>query len=295
MDLRLDGKAALVTGGALGIGRGIAEAFVAAGASVAIADIDPDAARDAVIELTASAAEPSTGAPTGGDRARGARPADRVIATVGDVSSAADAARMVDETVAMFGRLDVLVNNAGIAPLDWYARLEDISEEVWDRTIDVNLKGMFLMSRAAIPHIRAAGGGTIINLASVQGLQSMPRVSAYAASKGGILSLTRAMAMDYAHEGIRAVAICPGTMDSAMVRSMARAEGGDEDDNIRRYGAVHPLGRIGTPADVGAAAVFLASDAASFITGEHLNVDGGFMALGAWAAGAGASGPGADQ
>ncbi len=273
MDLRFDGKAVLVTGGALGIGRGIVEAFAAAGASVAIADIDADAAEAATADLAARAASDTP---------------PRIVATHGDVSVAADAARMVDETVAAFGRLDVLVNNAGIAPLEWYARLEDISEAIWDRTIDVNLKGMFLMSRAAIPHLRAAGGGTIINLASVQGLQSMPRVSAYAASKGGILSLTRAMAMDYADEGIRAVAICPGTMDSAMVRTMARAEGGDEDANVRRYGAVHPLGRIGTPADVGAAAVFLASDAASFITGEHLNVDGGFMALGAWAAGAGA-------
>ncbi len=279
MDLRFDGMAVLVTGGALGIGRGIAEAFAAAGASVTIADIDADAALAATTDLAAQALPPDQ---------PGRHDPARIIATHGDVSIAADALRMVDETVAAFGRLDVLVNNAGIAPLEWYARLEDISEEIWDRTIDVNLKGMFLMSRAAIPHLRAAGGGTIINLASVQGLQSMPRVAAYAASKGGILSLTRAMAMDYAHEGIRAVAICPGTMDSAMVRTMARAEGGDEDANVRRYGEVHPLGRIGTPADVGAAAVFLASDAASFITGEHLNVDGGFMALGAWAAGAGA-------
>jgi len=152
----------------------------------------------------------------------------------------------------------------------------------------VNLKGMFLMTRAAIPHLRLAGGGVIINMASVQGLQSMPRVAAYAASKGGVLSLTRAVAMDYAHEGIRCVAICPGTIDSDMVRAIARAEGGDIEANVRRYGSAHPLGRIGTPADVGAAAVFLASDAASFITGTHLEVDGGFMALGSWAGGAGA-------
>jgi NAD(P)-dependent dehydrogenase (short-subunit alcohol dehydrogenase family) len=96
------------------------------------------------------------------------------------------------------------------------------------------------------------------------------------------------MALDHAHEGIRVVAICPGTIDSAMVRAIARAEGGDEEANVRRYGAAHPLGRIGTPDDIGSAAVFLASDAASFITGEHLNVDGGFMALGAWAGSAGA-------
>jgi NAD(P)-dependent dehydrogenase (short-subunit alcohol dehydrogenase family) len=271
MDRIFEGRAVLVTGGALGIGRGIAEAFVAAGASVAIADIDGAAAADAATEIAAD-----------GEGRR------RVIQTIGDVSVAADAERMVAETVAAFGRLDVLVNNAGIAPLEWYGRVEDISEAIWDRTLDVNLKGMFLMSRATLPHIRAAGGGTIINIASVQGLQSMPRVAAYAASKGGVLSLTRAMALDHAHEGIRVVAICPGTIDSAMVRAIARAEGGDEEANVRRYGAAHPLGRIGTPADIGAAAVFLASDAASFITGEHLNVDGGFMALGAWATSAGA-------
>lgn len=262
----MSGRVALVTGGALGIGRGIVDAFLAAGARVAIADIDADAARTADDDQAMT----------------------RVMATVGDVAVAADAARMVADTVEAFGRLDILVNNAGIAPLDWYARLEDISEERWDRTIDVNLKGMFLMTRAAIPHLRSAGGGAIINLASVQGLQSMPRVAAYAASKGGVLSLTRAIAMDYAHEGIRCVAICPGTIDSEMVRAIARAEGGDIDANVRRYGAAHPLGRIGTPADIGAAAVFLAGAGAGFITGESLNVDGGFMALGAWAGGAGA-------
>jgi NAD(P)-dependent dehydrogenase (short-subunit alcohol dehydrogenase family) len=265
------GRAVLVTGGAAGIGRGIAEAFLVAGASVAVADIDGAAAATAA---TAMAADGQ------GDRA--------VIPVVGDVSIAEDAERMVDETVTALGRLDVLVNNAGIAPIEWYGRVEEISEEVWDRILDVNLKGMFLMSRAALPHIRAAGGGTVVNLASVQGLQSMPRVSPYAASKGGVLSFTRAMALDYAHEGIRVVAICPGTIDSEMVRSIARAEGGDEDANVRRYGAAHPLGRIGTPLDVAAAAVFLASDAASFITGESLNVDGGFMALGSWATSAGA-------
>jgi len=269
------GRAVLVTGGALGIGQGVADAFAATGASVAIADIDPAAAAATVTQLV-------------GDGPRDPTAAARIIATIGNVALAADADRMVAETVAAFGRLDVLVNNAGIFPIDWYGSVEEIDEAIWDGILDVNLKGMFLMSRAALPHIRAAGGGTIVNMASVQGLQSMPRVVAYAASKGGVLSLTRAMAMDHAHEGIRVVAICPGTIDSAMVRGIARAEGGDEDDNIRRYGAAHPIGRIGTPADVGAAAVFLASDAASFITGESLSVDGGFMALGAWATSAGA-------
>jgi NAD(P)-dependent dehydrogenase (short-subunit alcohol dehydrogenase family) len=151
----------------------------------------------------------------------------------------------------------------------------------------VNLKGVFLMSKYAIPRLRASGGGVIVNMSSVQGLQSMPRVPSYAASKAGILSLTRNMALDYARERIRVVAICPGTIDSELVRELARAEGGDEEANVRRYGSFHPLGRIGTPADIAEAALFLASDRASFITGEYLTVDGGFMAQGAWASSAG--------
>lgn len=262
-----DGRAVLVTGGAMGIGRGIVDAFIEAGASVAIADIDAGAGGRTLAEIDAP---------------------ERTVVTVGDVAVAADAERMVAETVAAFGRLDVLVNNAGIQPLAWYGRVEDISEAIWDRIVDVNLKGTFLMSRSALPEIRRAGGGVVINIASVQGLQSMPRVPAYAASKGGVLSLTRNMALDYARDGIRVVAICPGTIDSGMVRTLARAEGGDEDATVRRYGSFHPIGRIGLPSDIGAAAVFLASDRASFITGEALNVDGGFMAQGSWASGPGA-------
>jgi len=160
---------------------------------------------------------------------------------------------------------------------------------VWDRILGVNLKGTFLMSKYALPHIRAAGGGAVVNMASVQGLQSMPGVPSYAASKGGILSLTRNMALDYAPEGIRVTAICPGTIDSEMVRTSARAEGGDLDETLRRFGAFHPLGRLGRPEDIANAVLFLASERASFITGEYLCVDGGFMALGAWASSAGAA------
>ena len=260
-----DGRVALVTGGALGIGRGIVEGFALAGAAVGIADVNADAAR-------ALASEEE-------------RAGHRAIAIVGDVSDAEDADRMVAETVAAFGRLDVLVNNAGIMPRDWYLRIEETPEEVWDRILDVNLKGIFLLSKAAIPEIRRVGGGVIVNIASVQGLQSSPRVPAYAASKGAVLSLTRQMALDYAREGIRVVAICPGTIDTEMVRASVQSGAGDVDQAVGRMGALHPLGRIGRPEDIANAAVFLASDRASFITGEHLNVDGGFMALGAWAQG----------
>ena len=261
-----DGKAVIVTGGALGIGRGIAQGFAAAGARVAIADINEAAAEKLAAQL------------------------EGAIAVIGDVSKAADAKRMIDTAADRFGRLDVLVNNAGIMPIDCYFRVEDTPEEVWDRILGVNLKGVFLMSKYAIPQLRASGGGVIVNMSSVQGLQSMPRVPSYAASKAGILSLTRNMALDYAPEGIRVVAICPGTIDSELVRELARAEGGDEEANVRRYGSFHPLGRIGTPADIAEAALFLASDRASFITGEYLTVDGGFMAQGAWASSAGSDG-----
>jgi NAD(P)-dependent dehydrogenase (short-subunit alcohol dehydrogenase family) len=263
------GKSVLITGGALGIGRGIADGFAAEGANVAIADVNREAAEAAATAVTAA----------GGGRA---------IATIGDVSDTGDAARMVAETVAAFGRLDVLINNAGIQPMTWYHRIEDLPEDRWDRILGVNLKGIFLMSKHAIPEIRKQGGGAIVNMASVQGLQSMPGVPAYAASKGGVLSLTRNMALDYARENIRVTAICPGTIDSDMVRTSARAEGGDLDENLRRYGAFHPLGRIGHPSDIANAAIFLASEKASFITGEYLCVDGGFMAQGAWASSAGA-------
>ena len=263
-----EGQGVLVTGGAMGIGKGIVEAFVREGSGVAIADIDRSAAEGLASSL---------GAGVG-----------RVIATVGDVSDAADAERMAKEAVVALGRLDVLVNNAGINPPGSNFRLDETPESVWDRITGVNLKGTFLMSRYAIPRIREAGGGAIVNIASVQGLQSMPRVPSYAASKGGVLSLTRNMALDYARDGIRVNAICPGTIDSEMVRSIARSEGGDLDATLARYGAAHPLGRIGQPADIAEATLFLASERSSFITGEHLNVDGGFMALGAWATGAGA-------
>jgi NAD(P)-dependent dehydrogenase (short-subunit alcohol dehydrogenase family) len=262
-----DGRVVLVTGGALGIGRGIVRSFANEGAAVAVADRDEAAAKALAVELNAGGA--------------------RAIATIGDVAVEGDARRMVAETLRAFGRLDVLVNNAGILPRDWYSRVEDLPEAAWDRIVDVNLKGTFLLSKHAIPELRRSGGGAIVNISSVQGLQSMPRVAAYGATKAGILSLTRTMALDHAREGIRVNAICPGTIDSELVRDLAQAEGGDLEENLRRYGSFHPLGRIGLPEDIGNAAVFLASDRASFITGESLNVDGGFMAQGAWASSAG--------
>ncbi|GIS65116.1 MAG: hypothetical protein CM1200mP3_13640 [Chloroflexota bacterium] len=153
---------------------------------------------------------------------------------------------------------------------------------MWDRIIDVNLKSYFLMAKYCIPEIRKRGGGSIINIASVQGLQSQKLVPAYAASKGGILSLTRQLSLDYARENIRVVAVNPGTIDTEMVRSMANLEDGTTDDTLAQWGKGHPLGRIGTGLDIANVVLFLSSKKASFITGEYVNVDGGYMASGAW-------------
>ncbi|MDE2990667.1 MAG: glucose 1-dehydrogenase [Chloroflexota bacterium] len=257
-----DGKSVVVTGGAQGIGGGVSTGFAQAGASVTVVDID----------------EAASAALTGSLEKEGCA-AQYVIA---DVSSHADAKRAIEQAVAAFGGVDVLVNNAGIQPMGSYVKLDAETEEGWDRIIGVNLKGCFLMSKYAIPSMRERGGGVVINIASVQGLQSQPLVPAYAASKGGMLSLTRNMALDYAPENIRVVAINPGSMDTPMLRTQARAAG-DEDAMVETWGRTHPIGRIGQPADIASAAMFLASDQASFITGEYLCVDGGYMARGAWA------------
>lgn len=266
------GKAVIVTGGALGMGRGAALAFAREGAGVAIADVNAEAGRAAVDECLAAGRE------AGG----------KAIFVEGDVSRDAVCREVVSRTVEAFGGVDVLFNNVGIQPRESYANVEDTTEEQWDRILDVNLKSYFLMAKHAIPEIRRRGGGAIVNNASVQGLQSMKGVPAYAASKGGVLSLTRQLAVEYAAEGIRVLAINPGTIDTELVRASARLEPDGVDAALRRYGASHPLGRIGRPEEVANVVLFLASKQASFMTGEDVCVDGGLMALGAWASGAGA-------
>ena len=267
-----DGKVVIVTGGAQGMGRATALEFAREGASVTIADID-DVAGRAAVDLISE---------VGGQ--------DRRVGHLvkADVARAEECHRVVHETVDRFGGVDVLFNNVGIQPQESYLNVEDTPEEMWDRILDVNLKSYFLMAKYAIPEIRRRGGGAIINNASVQGLQSMKGVPPYAASKGGVLSLTRQMAVEYAAEGIRVLAICPGTIDTEMVRASAAREPDGVEAALARYGKSHPLGRIGTGQDIANVVVFLASPKASFMTGEYVCVDGGYMALGAWAAGAGA-------
>lgn len=264
---QFDGKVVIVTGGALGMGRTTALEFAREGARVVIADINADAGRSAIAAMPAGAGHLS----------------------IADVAGATDCQSVVADAERAFGGIDILFNNVGIQPTTSYANVENTTEEMWDRILGVNLKSYFLMSKFAIPSMRRRGGGVIINNASVQGLQSMKGVPAYAASKGGVLSLTRQMALDYAAERIRVLAICPGTIDTEMVRASAVNEPDGVEAALERYGRSHPIGRIGTGLDIANVVLFLSSDRASFMTGEYVCVDGGYMAMGAWASGAGAA------
>jgi NAD(P)-dependent dehydrogenase (short-subunit alcohol dehydrogenase family) len=259
-----NGKVVIVTGGAHGIGEATVLAFAREGHRVALADLDRDAAEHVK----------EHGRSLPGD----------IIAITADISRAEGARDVVQRTVAAFGGVDVVFNNAGIQPPDSYRRAEDLDEAMWDRIMDVNAKSCYLVSKFAIPEMRKRGGGVIINNASVQGLQSQTLVPAYAASKGAVLSLTRNLALDYAEENIRVVAICPGSVDTPMLRaSAALASPTDPEGTLSAWGQKHPLGRIARPAEIAEVVVFLASDKASFITGEYVCVDGGLMAKGQWA------------
>ena len=264
-----DGKVVIVTGGAHGIGKATALEFAREGASVTIADVNEEAGRAVESDLW--------------------RLGPGGLLVTADVARIDECRRVVTETVEAFGGVDILFNNVGVQSPDSYLNVEDTPEALWDRILDVNLKSYYMMSKFAIPEMRKRGGGAIINTASVQGLQSQKLVPAYAASKGGILSLTRQMALDYAEENIRVLAVCPGTIDTELVRTVARMEEGNPDETIAEWGKGHPIGRVGQGVDIANVVLFLASDKASFMTGEHVNVDGGFMALGAWATGAGAA------
>ena len=264
------GKSVIVTGGALGIGGGVSRGFAEQGASVTVMDMNDDAGAETVADITSA----------GGT-------AQYVSA---DAGTTAGCRTTVDAAVEAYGRVDVLINNVGIQPPDSYVDAVDLPEETWDRIIAVNLKSRFMMAKFCIPHMRAVGGGVIISVASVQGLLSMPFVSAYAASKGGDLSLTRQMSIDFAKDNIRVFSINPGTINTPMVWNALEGTGEDVEAGLQDSAKSHPIGRIGEPSDIAEAMLFLASSKASFITGSYLNVDGGMMAVGAWAGTVGAGG-----
>lgn len=257
-------KVVIVSGGAHGIGEASALAFAREGYCVAVADID---------------------------RASGKKLADSGRSLTGeiafiqaDVSSSHGARDVVQKTVATFGGIDILFNNVGIQPPESYRTAEDLDEAVWDRVMAVNVKSCFLLCKYAIPEMLKRGGGVIINNASAQALQSQKLVPAYAASKGAILSLTRNLALDYAAKNIRVVAICPGSVDTPMLRAAAALESPQNPEQVlTKWGAKHPIGRIGRTEEIAEVVLFLSSEKASFITGEYVCVDGGLMAKGAWA------------
>ncbi|MCZ6632447.1 MAG: SDR family oxidoreductase [bacterium] len=252
-------RVVIVTGGAKGIGAGISRAFAQEGAHVICADVDVEAGEALAGEV------------------------EGIRFQEADVARSEACRGLVETAVSTWGKVDVVCNNVGIQPTSSYLPAHELPEEVWDRILDVNLKSSFLMTQYCVPEMKKAGGGVIINTASVQGLQSMKGVSAYAASKGGILSLTRQLALEYAEDNIRVLAVNPGTIDTPLLAEAMDYLGIDHLEGKKSYADLHPLKRLGSPDDIAQVVLFLASDRASFMTGEYVCVDGGLMAKGAWA------------
>ncbi len=250
----LDGKVALITGGASGIGRASALLFAREGAAVAIADLQQTAGNVVVEEINEF----------GG----------RAIFEAADVTRAADCRCVVERAVHEFGSIHVLFNNAGIIRR---TSVLELSEDDWERMMAVNVKSMFLMSREVIPIMLEVGGGSIVNMASGWGLAAGQKAAAYCASKGAVVLLTKAMAIDHGRQNIRVNCICPGDTDTAMLRNEAQ-QLGESNDQFLVEAARRPLGRVGKPDEIARAALYLASDASSFVTGTALVVDGGGLA-----------------
>lgn len=248
------GKVVLVTGGSMGMGRACVQRFVAGGASV-VAFSNDEASLRAVAEGS-------------GTRVRG---------QVGDVRRAGDLEAAVEVASRTFGGLDILVCCAGIQR---YGTAVETPEAVWDEVLDVNLKGVFLATKYAIPAMRRRGGGAIVAISSAQAYASQTAVAAYTASKGGVNALVRAMALDHATENIRINVVCPASVDTPMLAGSAELfkGAGTRENTLEAWGRAHPIGRIGQPHEIAEAVAFLASDRASFITGADLKVDGGLMA-----------------
>jgi NAD(P)-dependent dehydrogenase (short-subunit alcohol dehydrogenase family) len=250
---RLEGKIAIVTGGASGIGAAMVRRFVEEGARVAIIDLPSQTPlAESLIHETGRSA----------------------CFVVCDVTIAAECARAVEATRDQFGVPAILVNNAGIAVV---GGVEELSEDDWDRQFDVNVKSIYLMSRPIMPLMRQLGGGSIVNIASESAFIAFPMHPAYCASKAAVVHLSRSMGVRYAADKIRVNALCPGTIDTPLYRSFLSRQA-DPDAVHKTVVAMHPLG-LGTPEDIAAAALFLASDESKYVTAAPMHVDGGSIAM----------------
>ena len=250
----LDGKTALVTGGGSGIGRAASLAYAKDGARVVVADVNVEGGEETVQLIKEAGGE--------------------AILVHADVSKPEDTQAMVAQAVETFGSLDCAFNNAGIGGGRDRLLTADYLEEDWDRVISINLKGVWLCMKAEIPQMLKQGGGAIVNTASIAGLVGLTGTVAYVAAKHGVTGLTKAAAMEYAKSGIRVNAVCPGYIHTPLVQGIFdRIEGYEE-----RVAARHPIGRLGEPEEIAQAVVWLSSDAASFVTGHNMPVDGGYMA-----------------
>jgi dihydroanticapsin dehydrogenase len=246
----LENKVAIVTGGCSGIGSSIAELFAREGAQVMIGDVRED--KRVLARINAN----------GGT----------VSFIQADVRKSLDVQTLVDKAIATYGTIDVVCNDAGIELIRPLIRT---TEEEWDNVLDTNLKGMFLVSKFALPHLIKKKKGSIINIASQLGLVGLERWAAYCASKGGVIMLTKAMAVEYGTYGIRVNCICPGAIETPMMERELGLEKNPEEAK-KHFISLHPIGRLGKPEEIAEAALFLASERSSFITGSALVVDGGF-------------------
>lgn len=248
--VRLKDKVAIITGAASGIGKATAKLFAEHGAKVVVADIDKDGGNQTVANIHNAGNE--------------------AIYVQTDVTIKADTEQMVAQTVKTYGKLDILFNNAGIA---MRLPVAELSEDDWHRCLNVNLTGVFLCAKAAIPAMQQNGGGTIINMSSIFGIVGADVRAAYVASKGAVTNLTRGMALDYAQDNIRVNCICPGFVETPLVAGVVRTP-----EEYQKLADKHPLRRLGQPEEIAYGALYLASDESAFVTGIALPIDGGYTA-----------------